>query len=57
MPIFEYKCTECNKIYEKILHKKKPETICPKCGKLGKPIINTIAKPKHSSDSWRQSDF
>jgi putative FmdB family regulatory protein len=32
MPIFEYKCDECDEEFEKLVMGSNPEIECPKCG-------------------------
>ena len=32
MPIFEYRCRECGKSFEAIVHSSSPRTVCKSCG-------------------------
>jgi putative FmdB family regulatory protein len=32
MPIFEYKCQQCDKDFEKLVYGSNPEIFCPQCG-------------------------
>ena len=43
MPIFEYKCKDCDLIFEKIVtgsEKEHKNTECKKCGRLVKRIVS-----------------
>ncbi len=55
MPIFEYKCTECNSNYD-IFHRSqninKEEIVCPKCGsKEHKKLLSTFKASVSGSSS------
>jgi len=53
MPIFEYKCNDCNKIFE-VLHKSSAnleEVICPDCqSKNYKKLLSSFSASTGSSD-------
>lgn len=34
MPIYEYKCNECNMDFEKLVSGTNPEVSCPKCNSI-----------------------
>lgn len=59
MPIYEYRCNDCNTKYE-ILHmtREKIEDItCPNCSsKNYKKLFSRIAKPISDSDDFDSSD-
>jgi putative FmdB family regulatory protein len=41
MPIYEFECSNCNKVFEKICHKTDvSQDICPECGEVSKKIIS-----------------
>ena len=54
MPIFEYKCNDCNTMFE-VLHKSKENkdnVFCPKCKSVNhKKLLSTFSSPGVSSDS------
>lgn len=60
MPVFEYRCSECNSKYE-ILHltkEKEEDIICPHCGsKSYKKLLSKIAKPVSEDSDFDTSDF
>jgi putative FmdB family regulatory protein len=60
MPVFEYRCVDCNKKYE-ILHLTKEKTediICPSCGsKNFVKLLSRIAKPVSEDSDFDSSDF
>ena len=45
MPIFEYECTKCGRLFEELVMNSSQEVVCPACGSpdLDK-LISTIAK-------------
>lgn len=58
MPIYEYKCDECDHRLE-ILQKisDDPETTCPECGKEGlRKLISAVAF-KLKGTGWYETDF
>lgn len=60
MPVFEYRCEDCNKKFE-ILHlsnSKLDEVVCPHCGsKNYKKLLSRIAKPVSEDSDFDSSDF
>lgn len=52
MPIFEYKCSNCNKVFEKVLMKPVKYVKCD-CGSEAEKIFSTF-QTRHSSDSIRE---
>lgn len=60
MPIFEYRCNDCNNKFE-ILHLSKEnidEIICPNCNsKNYKKLFSKIAKPISDDADFGNSDF
>lgn len=60
MPVFEYRCLDCNNKYE-ILHltkEKEEDIICSKCGsKNYKKLLSKIAKPVSEDSDFDASDF
>ena len=55
MPLFDFKCIKCANEFTKLLNKRKEMVNCPKCNSKAFILISKIAKPKHSSDSWRNN--
>ncbi len=59
MPIYEYRCSDCNEKYE-ILHlskEKLDEIICPSCGsKNYKKLFSRVAKPISDSNDFNSYD-
>ena len=54
MPIFEYKCSECNTKFE-VLHKstaKKGDVSCPKCNSINNKKLFSSFSPSINSDSY-----
>lgn len=60
MPVYEYRCKDCNTKYE-ILHLTKEnfdEIICPKCNsKNYVKLLSRIAKPVSEDSDFDSSDF
>jgi len=56
MPIFEYKCSKCNKVFEELVTGNQEKSIpCPSCGSVETEkrmsVIGGIAMGKSASDS------
>lgn len=51
MPIFEYKCTECNNNFEELVFGSKISVVCPECKseKVEKQLSSFAASAKGSS--------
>lgn len=50
MPIFEYKCKDCNKIFSKLTFNTSSDAECPDCkSKATERIISSIASTSGSS--------
>ncbi len=55
MPIFEYKCKNCDLIIEKVLLTNKQIIKCPNCNSNSNKIYSKF-ETRHSSDSIRNKD-
>jgi putative FmdB family regulatory protein len=52
MPIFEYRCRECGKTFETIVHGSNPKTVCKSCGsKKVEQLLSVFAVAGGSSTS------
>ncbi len=58
MPIYEYKCTECEHTLEK-LQKMSDEPLvdCPECGKAGLQKMISAAAFRLKGGGWYETDF
>jgi putative FmdB family regulatory protein len=60
MPLYEYKCCECEYVFDKIQGMNKPNPACPKCkGKTDKQISNTsfrLAGSGWEKDGYQKKD-
>jgi len=59
MPIYEYKCSECNKIFELLVRSSDniAEIVCPVCGsKSVKKVMSSYAAFNSSSESFDYND-
>ncbi len=60
MPIFEYRCSDCNSKFE-ILHKSSSSTeevVCPKCNsQKNKKLLSTFSASMNGSSSFSASDY
>jgi putative FmdB family regulatory protein len=57
LPLYPYRCTECDHRFEKIQHfYSKPEKVCPKCGgALERPL--TVPGLKFNGSGWYVNDY
>lgn len=51
MPIYEYQCTNCEKITEKITSSANKEINCPACGAKAKRIVSIFSGQSDSHSS------
>ena len=49
MPLFEYKCSVCDTVSEKIMPVDKKDINCPKCGCIAVRIVSSHAK---TASAW-----
>jgi putative FmdB family regulatory protein len=42
MPMFEFKCTKCDNVFERFHSKDCDSDLCPKCGAESKKIMSTF---------------
>lgn len=57
MPLYEYRCTKCNHVFEKIQKFSDPQvTECPKCGA---PVEQVISAPavQFKGAGWYVNDY
>ncbi len=58
MPIYEYKCTECEHELEKLQKiSDDPLTDCPDCGKPGLKKLISAAGFRLKGSGWYETDF
>jgi putative FmdB family regulatory protein len=60
MPIYEFRCKKCKKIFESlVLSPKEEETVsCPKCGtKGGEKLMSVFTGGKSDSSSCSSTSF
>ncbi|PLX84726.1 MAG: zinc ribbon domain-containing protein [Desulfuromonas sp.] len=43
MPIYEYRCSDCQQVVEKIERQPSEETPCPACGKTARRSVSVFA--------------
>jgi putative FmdB family regulatory protein len=57
MPIYDYECRRCGRLYDKLtsdVDKKTSE--CPDCGGLAKRVFSVTARPRGSEESGLSSN-
>jgi len=48
MPIYEFSCSKCEKVIEKICNSATAEISCPECGTKAKRIVSVFASQTDS---------
>jgi len=51
MPIFEFKCKKCEKIFEKLQMKSDPDPSCPDCGQKTERMVSLFGYKGSGADS------
>jgi putative FmdB family regulatory protein len=53
MPIFEFKCSACAAVFDKMItHAEKEQVVCPDCASAAvKPLLSAFSSTKGGADS------
>lgn len=52
MPIFDYICTECKKVFEKLVRTDTAKVECPSCGGSAEKKVSAPGHFSGSGDGW-----
>lgn len=55
MPIYEYRCDDCEEIFEKLVFKKDEKILCPECGNEHVHRVLSVCGFKTGSDKGAAS--
>ncbi len=55
MPIYEYRCESCDKIFEKIIFRKDEKISCPECGNANVQRVLSVCGFKTGGDKGAAS--